>query len=87
MAVGTEVLINIELRFIDISIIFIFSSNKIRRMEMKKKKYKIYVITFLMKNVEENKYIVVLFMNGIQWSHSAKEDLEQLKDVLLLHAK
>ena len=84
MAVGTEVLINIELRFIDISIIFIFSSNKIRRMKMKKK-YKIYVITFLMKNVE-NKYIV-LFMNEFQWSHSAKEDLEQLKDVLLLHAK
>ena len=55
MAVGTKVLINIELRFIDISIIFIFSSNKIRRMEMKKK-YKIYVITFLMKNVE-NKYV------------------------------
>ena len=37
MAVGTKVLINIELRFIDISIIFIFSSNTIRRMEMKKK--------------------------------------------------
>ena len=46
MAVGTKVLINIELRFIDISIIFIFSSNKIRRMEMKKKNTKFSLLLF-----------------------------------------